>query len=131
MSHLHKKIETSAAPAAIGPYSQAVKAGDFLFISGQIPLDPESGEIVEGGIEEQAVRVFENLKAILYKADLDFCDVVKAEVFLDDINNFAAVNEIYARYFTEDPQPARQAVEAANLPKLVKVEISCIAYCPV
>ena len=131
MSHSHKEINTSQAPAAIGPYSQAVRAGDFLFISGQIPLDPETMEIVEGGIEEQAVRVFKNLQAILNKADLDFQDVVKAEVFLDDINNFAAVNEVYSRYFTSDPMPARQAIEAANLPKLVKVEISCIAYCPV
>ena len=131
MSHSHKEIKTSRAPAAIGPYSQAVRAGDFLYVSGQIPLDPETGEIVEGGIAEQAERVFKNLQAILNKADLDFPDVVKAEVFLDDINNFAAVNEIYARYFTSDPMPARQAIEAANLPKLVMVEISCIAYCPV
>ena len=124
-----EKVETTQAPAAIGPYSQAVKAGDFLYVSGQIPLDPLTGEIVKGGIEEQTVRVFENLQAILNKADLDFSDVVKAEVFLDDINNFATVNEIYSRYFTSDPKPARQAIEAANLPKLVKVEISCIAYC--
>ena len=128
MSHSHKEISTSQAPAAIGPYSQAVRAGDFLFISGQIPLDPETMEIVEGGIKEQADRVFKNLQAILNKADLDFQDVVKAEVFLDDINNFAAVNEVYASYFTSDTPPARQAIQAACLPKNAGIEISCIAH---
>jgi 2-iminobutanoate/2-iminopropanoate deaminase len=123
-----EKIETTKAPAAIGPYSQAIKAGDFLYISGQIPLDPATATVVEGGINEQATRVFENLKAILNKAGLKFSNVVKAEVFLDDINDFAAVNTIYGEYFTSEPKPARQAVEVANLPKLVKVEISCIAY---
>jgi 2-iminobutanoate/2-iminopropanoate deaminase len=123
-----EKIDTSEAPAAIGPYSQAIRAGDVLYVSGQIPLDPASGQIVEGGIEEQTVRVFENIKAILNEAKLDFSDVVKAEVFLDDINDFAVVNGIYAEYFTTDPKPARQAVEVAKLPKLVKIEISCIAY---
>ena len=123
-----EKIETTKAPAAIGPYSQAIRAGDILYVSGQIPLDPASGQIVEGGIEEQTVRVFENIKAILNEAKLDFSNVVKAEVFLDDINDFAVVNGIYAEYFTSDPKPARQAVEVAKLPKLVKIEISCIAY---
>ncbi len=123
-----EKIETTKAPAAIGPYSQAIKAGDFLYVSGQIPLDPSTATVVKGGINEQATRVFENIKAILNKAGLDFSNVVKAEVYLDDINDFAAVNEIYAKYFTNKPQPARQAVEVANLPKLVKVEISCIAF---
>ena len=123
-----KEISTTSAPAAIGPYSQAILAGNTLYVSGQIPLDPTTGEIVEGGIVEQTKRVFENIKAILNEAGCDFSNVVKAEVFLDDINDFATVNEIYASYFTEDPKPARQAVEVANLPKLVKVEISCIAY---
>lgn len=123
-----KEISTTSAPAAIGPYSQAILAGNTLYVSGQIPLDPASGEIVEGGIVEQTTRVFENIKAILNEAGCDFSHVVKAEVFLDDINDFTAVNEIYASYFTSDPKPARQAVEVANLPKLVKVEISCIAY---
>ena len=123
-----KEISTSKAPAAIGPYSQAILAGNTLYVSGQIPLVPESGEIIEGGIVEQTTQVFENIKAILEEAGCTFANVVKAEVFLDDINDFAAVNEIYASYFTEDPKPARQAVEVANLPKLVKVEISCIAY---
>ncbi|MCM8526012.1 MAG: RidA family protein [Lentisphaeraceae bacterium] len=123
-----KEISTSSAPAAIGPYSQAILAGNTLYVSGQIPLDPQSGQIVEGGIVEQTKRVFENIKAILNEAGCDFSNVVKAEVFLDDINDFATVNEIYASYFTTDPKPARQAVEVANLPKFVKVEISCIAY---
>ena len=123
-----QKIETSKAPAAIGPYSQAIKAGDMLYVSGQIPIDPATGDIVEGGIVEQTTRVFENIKAILTEAGLGFENVVKAEVFLDDINDFATVNGIYAEYFTADPKPARQAVEVANLPKLVKIEISCIAY---
>lgn len=123
-----KAIATSKAPAAIGPYSQAIQAGNTLYVSGQIPLDPATGEIVEGGIVEQTKRVFENIKAILEEAGCNFSNVVKAEVFLDDINDFATVNEIYASYFTEDPKPARQAVEVANLPKFVKIEISCIAY---
>lgn len=123
-----KAIATSKAPAAIGPYSQAIQAGNTLYVSGQIPLDPATGNIVEGGIIEQTKRVFENIKAILEEAGCDFSNVVKAEVFLDDINDFATVNEIYASYFTADPKPARQAVEVANLPKLVKIEISCIAY---
>ena len=125
---LKKEISTSSAPAAIGPYSQAILAGNTLYVSGQIPLDPATGEIVEGGIVEQTKRVFENLKAILNEGGCTFANVVKAEVFLDDIKDFTAVNEIYASYFTEDPKPARQAVEVANLPKYVKVEISCIAY---
>ena len=125
---LKKEISTSSAPAAIGPYSQAILAGNTLYVSGQIPLDPATGEIIEGGIVEQTKIVFENLKAILNEAGCTFANVVKAEVFLDDIKDFAAVNEIYASYFTEDPKPARQAVEVANLPKYVKVEISCIAY---
>lgn len=124
---LKKEISTTNAPAAIGPYSQAILTGNTLYVSGQIPLDPATGQIVEGGIKEQTVRVFENLKAILNEAGCTFANVVKAEVFLDDMNNFAAVNEIYASYFTEDPKPARQAIEAANLPKFVKIEISCIA----
>ena len=124
----NKAIATSKAPAAIGPYSQAIQAGNTLYVSGQIPLDPVSGEIVEGGIVEQTKRVFENIKAILEEAGCNFSNVVKAEVFLDDINDFTTVNEIYASYFTEDPKPARQAVEVANLPKFVKIEISCIAY---
>jgi 2-iminobutanoate/2-iminopropanoate deaminase len=123
-----KQIHTTKAPAAIGPYSQAIVAGGFLFISGQIPIDPANGEVVENDISIQTRRVLDNLKAILHEAGKDFKDVVKVEVFLADINDFATVNGIYAEYFTADPKPARQAVEVANLPKFVKVEISCIAF---
>ena len=123
-----KAISTDRAPAAIGPYSQAIIAGDFMYISGQIPLDPATGELVERTIEAQSTRVFENLKAILNEAGKDFSNVVKAEVYLDDMNDFKALNEIYAQYFTSDPKPARQAVEVAKLPLGVMVEISLIAY---
>ena len=123
-----KNISTPLAPAAIGPYSQAIQAGDFLYVSGQIPLDPTSGEIVAGGIKEQTYRVLENIKEILKEAKLDFSDVVKAEVFLYDMDDFVTVNDIYAEYFTGDPKPARQAIEVARLPKDVRIEISCIAY---
>lgn len=122
-----KKVSTDRAPAAIGPYSQAVEANCFVFVSGQIPIDPANGQIVENDIQIQTRRVLDNIGAILTEAGCDFSNVVKAEVFLSDINDFAVVNEIYAEYFTAEPQPARQAVEVANLPKLVKIEISCIA----
>lgn len=122
-----KKISTDKAPAAIGPYSQAIEANGFIFVSGQIPIDPATSEIVEDDIQIQTRRVLDNLGAILESADSDFSKVVKVEVFLSDINDFATVNEIYAEYFSTDPQPARQAVEVANLPKFVKIEISCIA----
>ena len=122
-----KKISTDKAPTAIGPYSQAIEANGFVFVSGQIPIDPANGQIVEDDIQIQTRRVLDNIGAILNKAGCNFSNVVKAEVFLSDINDFAVVNEIYAEYFTAEPQPARQAVEVANLPKLVKIEISCIA----
>ncbi|MCR2807195.1 RidA family protein [Paenibacillus soyae] len=118
-------ISTSEAPAAIGPYSQAIKLGGLLFTSGQIPLDA-SGALVEGGIEEQTHQVFRNLKAVLAEAGASFQDVVKATVFLKDMNQFATVNGIYASYFGEH-KPARSAVEVARLPKDVLVEIEVIA----
>ena len=118
-------ISTTEAPAAIGPYSQAIKLGGVLFTSGQIPLDA-SGALVEGGIEEQTHQVFRNLKAVLAEAGATFGDVVKATVFLKDMNDFAAVNSIYASYFGEH-KPARSAVEVARLPKDVLVEIEVIA----
>lgn len=118
-------ISTSEAPAAIGPYSQAIKLGGLLFTSGQIPLDA-SGALVEGGIEEQTHQVFRNLKAVLAEAGATFQDVVKATVFLKDMNQFATVNGIYASYFG-DHKPARSAVEVARLPKDVLVEIEVIA----
>ncbi|MCM8535305.1 MAG: RidA family protein [Lentisphaeraceae bacterium] len=122
-----KEISTPKAPAAIGPYSQAIEANGFVYVSGQIPLDPQTGELVEDTIETQTRRVLDNLKAIVEAAGTSLAKVVKVEVFLSDINDFAIVNSIYAEYFTNDPKPARQAVEVANLPKFVKVEISCIA----
>ena len=121
------KISTENAPAAIGPYSQAIEANGFIFVSGQIPIDPATSEITEDDIKIQTRRVLDNIGAILKAADSDFSKVVKVEVFLSDINDFATVNDIYAEYFSSYPKPARQAVEVANLPKFVKIEISCIA----
>ncbi len=119
-------INSEKAPAPIGPYNQAVKAGGFLFTSGQIALDAESGQLIEGGIEEQARKVLDNLLAVLKAANADFNSVVKTTIFLKDMNDFAAVNSVYAEYFT-DSAPARSTVEVARLPKDVLVEIDCIA----
>lgn len=118
-------ISTDEAPAAIGPYSQAIKLGGLLFTSGQIPLDA-SGALIEGGIEEQTHQVFRNLKAVLEASGATFQDVVKATVFMKDMNQFVTVNGIYASYFG-DHKPARSAVEVARLPKDVLVEIEVIA----
>ncbi|WP_088834950.1 RidA family protein [Paenibacillus tyrfis] len=120
-----ERISTDRAPAAIGPYSQAIKFGNLLFTSGQIPLNPE-GQIVEGGIAEQTHQVFRNLKAVLEEAGATFGSVIKATVFIKDMNQFAQVNEIYATYFG-DHKPARSTVEVARLPKDVFVEIELIA----
>ena len=119
-------IATDKAPAAIGPYSQAVKTGNLLFTSGQIPIDPETNTLVEGGIEVQARRVFENVKAILSARGVGMSQVVKTVVFLKDMNDFAKVNEIYAEYFTGD-YPARSSVEVARLQKDVLIEMEAIA----
>ena len=121
------KISTPNAPAAIGPYSQAVLANDTLYISGQIPLDPATGEIVGTTIEEQAEQVFKNLGAILAAAGMTFDDVVKATVLLDNIGDFAAVNAIYGKYLCGEILPARAAFAVDALPKGVKVEIEMIA----
>ncbi len=119
-----EKIETKNAPAAIGPYSQAVKVGSFLFASGQIPVDPATGKIVEGSTADQARQVFKNIKAVLETAGATEKNVVKATVFLKDMNDFASVNEVYADFFkNNEVLPARSAVEVARLPKDVKVEI--------
>ncbi|MFD0674851.1 RidA family protein [Cohnella sp. GCM10027633] len=118
-------VSTTDAPAAIGPYAQAVRAGDLLFTSGQIPLTP-AGQLVEGGIEEQTHQVLTNLKAVLAAEGATFSDVVKATVFLKDMNQFAAFNSIYASYFG-DHTPARSTVEVARLPRDVFVEIELIA----
>ena len=119
-------VTTPDAPAAIGPYSQAIKAGGFLFLSGQIPLDPASGALVGGGIEEQTHRVLQNLGAVLTAAGASFADVVKTTVYLQDMNEFAAMNAIYGTYFPT-PAPARATVQAGRLPRDVKVEIDLIA----
>jgi 2-iminobutanoate/2-iminopropanoate deaminase len=123
---MKKVIATTAAPAAIGPYSQAIVANGFAFLSGQIPLDPATGQLVEGGIDAQTVRVLENMKAVLEASGASCASVVKTTVYLKDMGDFSAMNAIYATYFTEHP-PARATVEVARLPKDVRVEIDCIA----
>ena len=123
-----KPVHSDDAPKAIGPYSQAVSAGNFTFVSGQIGMDPRTGNIVEGGIREQTAQVLNNLRAILVTAGLSTKDVVKAEVYLRDMNDFAVMNEVYAASFSGDTKPARAAVQVARLPRDVLVEISCIAY---
>lgn len=119
-------IHTENAPAAIGPYSQAVKAGNLLFVSGQVPFVPETMEIVEGDVKAQTAQSLKNLQAILKEAGADFSNVVKTTVFIKDMNEFAQINEVYAEYFSEN-KPARACVEVARLPKDVKVEIELIA----
>jgi len=122
----HQIIHTDNAPKAIGPYSQAVKAGNMLFVSGQVPFVPETMEIVEGDVKAQTAQSLKNVQAILAEAGLDFSHVVKSTVFIKDMNEFAAINEVYAQYFGEN-KPARACVEVARLPKDVKVEIEVIA----
>ena len=119
-------INTNGAPQAIGPYSQAIKANGFLFISGQIPLDPVTAQIVNGGVEIQTYQVINNLKAILAHEGLSCDNVVKTSVFLKDMEDFAVVNKVYAQYFTNMP-PARACVQVARLPRDVSVEIEAIA----
>jgi len=121
-----KIIYTADAPAPIGPYSQAVQSGNTLFVSGQIAIDPASGDLVTSSIEDETKQVMKNLQAILTAAGMDFSNVIKCSIFLQDMNNFPKVNEIYGQYFQTDP-PARETVEVAKLPKGVNVEISCIA----
>ncbi|EAQ50388.1 MULTISPECIES: RidA family protein [Leeuwenhoekiella] len=124
---MKKIISTTNAPAPIGPYNQAVFAGDTLFVSGQIPLDPKTGELVSGDIAAETKMVMQNLEAILTEAGLTFENVVKSSIFLSDMNSFAQVNEVYGTFFNEETAPARETVEVANLPKFVNVEISMIA----
>jgi 2-iminobutanoate/2-iminopropanoate deaminase len=119
-------INTANAPAPIGPYSQAVSANGMLFVSGQIPIIPETGEMEEGGIEAETAQVMKNLGAILAEAGIDFTHVVKTSIFVADMNDFAALNEVYGQSFLENP-PARETVAVRTLPKNVNVEISCIA----
>lgn len=119
-------ITTEKAPGAIGPYSQAIKAGGMVFCSGQIPIDPATGEFVSEVVAEQTEQVLKNLGEVLKAAGCDFSSVVKTTVFLADMNDFAEMNEVYGRYFDSN-KPARATVEAARLPRDAKVEIDCIA----
>ena len=119
-------IQTEKAPKAIGPYSQAIQAGNFLFLSGQVPLDPKTGELVKGDIRQQTRQVLENLKGVLESEKLGMEDVVKVTIFLKDIGNFNLVNEVYATYFPSSP-PARSTVEVAKLPRGAGIEMEAIA----
>jgi 2-iminobutanoate/2-iminopropanoate deaminase len=120
-------ISPAGAPKAVGPYSVAIRIGDFLFASGQIPLDPSSGALVTGGIETQTERVLENIRVVLADQGLSFGNVVKTTVFLTNLGEFAQMNEVYARYFAE-PFPARSTVQVAGLPKGAAVEVEIIAH---
>lgn len=122
-----KAVYSADAPAPIGPYSQAVRVGDWLFISGQIPVDPVNNEIAPGGIQAQTKQVLQNLQAILNAEGASLQNVVKTTIYLQDLDDFKAMNEVYATYFTE-PYPARATVEAAALPRGVLIEIEAIAY---
>jgi 2-iminobutanoate/2-iminopropanoate deaminase len=126
---MKKQIQTEKAPAAIGPYSQGIAAGGFVFCSGQIPIDPATGAIIAGGIEEQTRQVFKNLSAILDTAGSSLDHAVKCTVFLQDMNDFVAMNKVYAEFF-KGVAPARAAFQVVRLPKDVKVEIDCIAVKP-
>jgi 2-iminobutanoate/2-iminopropanoate deaminase len=119
-------IQTEKAPKAIGPYSQAIQAGNLLFLSGQIPIDPKTGELVKGDIRQQTQRVLENLKGVLESQKLGMEEVVKVTIFLKDIRNFNQVNEVYATYFLSSP-PARSTIEVAKLPRDADIEIEAIA----
>lgn len=124
---MKKIIRTKNAPAPIGPYNQAVLIKDTLYISGQTPIDPTTGKLVEGDVKVEAKQCMENLKAILKEAGMTFENVVKTSIFLKDMHQFSLVNEVYGGYFNADTAPARETVEVANLPMFVNVEISMIA----
>ncbi|MCU0357050.1 MAG: RidA family protein [Cyclobacteriaceae bacterium] len=119
-------VYSDQAPEPIGPYSQAIQSGNILFVSGQIAINRATGQLVTGTIPEETEQVMKNLKAVLQAAGMDFSHVVKCSIFLNDMNNFPVVNEVYGKYFTANP-PARETVEVSRLPKDVNVEISCIA----
>jgi 2-iminobutanoate/2-iminopropanoate deaminase len=123
---MKEAVSSPDAPKAIGPYSQAVRAGQLLFVSGQVPLDPATGQIVAGDIETQTRRVFDNLAAVLKAGGRSFADVVRTTVFLADMNDFTAVNDVYGTYFSA-PYPARATVQVARLPKDARIEIDVIA----
>ncbi len=122
-----KAIYTEKAPKPIGPYSQAIQAGHYLFLSGQIPIDPESGELIKGDIREQTQRVLENIKSILNSQGSEMDDIVKVTIYLKDLRNFSQVNELYATYFSRTP-PARSTIQVSDLPKNAEIEIEAIAW---
>jgi len=124
---MKKIIKTSKAPAPIGPYNQAVLSGHTLYTSGQIAIDPSSGELKNNSIKEETSLVMENMKAVLAAANMTFENVVKTSIFISDMRSFSEINEVYGSYFNEESAPARETVEVANLPKFVNVEISMIA----
>ncbi|MGB1169587.1 MAG: RidA family protein [Flavobacteriaceae bacterium] len=124
---MKKIIKTSKAPAPIGPYNQAILSGNTLYTSGQIAINPLTGELNIKTIEEETTLVMENLRAVLAAAEMTFDHVIKTSIFISDMNNFSEINTIYGRYFNDDSAPARETVEVANLPKYVNVEISMIA----
>ena len=124
---MKKIIKTSKAPAPIGPYNQAILSGNTLYTSGQIAINPKTGELNITTIEEETTLVMENMKAVLAAAEMTFEHVIKTSIFISDMSNFSEINTIYGRYFNEDTAPARENVEVANLPKYVNVEISMFA----
>ena len=121
-----ERIETSGAPSSIGPYTQGLLVGDTLYVSGQIALDPETGDMVEGDVQDETARILENIGAVLRAADMAFAHVVQVTLFLRDMDDYAMVNEVYARYFS-GATPAREALEVGKLPREASVEVSCIA----
>lgn len=123
---LRTVVKTPLAPAAIGPYSQGIMVNDTLYCSGQIAIDPKTGSMITASVEAETERVLENLGAVLHAVGMDYANVVRCTVYLTDINTYAQVNEIYARYFNEEP-PSREAVQVAALPRGARVEVSCIA----
>ena len=124
---MKKIIKTTKAPAPIGPYNQAVLLGNVLYTSGQIAIDPKTGELAIDNIESETTLVMENLKAILEAANMTFKNVIKSTIFISDMNNFSKINAVYSRYFNTETAPARETVEVSNLPKFVNVEIGMIA----
>ena len=126
---MHEIIKTDKAPAPVGPYSQAIKVGNMLYCSGQVPINPETNEVELGTIPEQTTLVMKNVGAVLSEAGLDYKNIVKTTIFLSDMGNFAAMNEVYATYFSENP-PARSCVAVKTLPKNVDVEIEVLAVYP-
>jgi 2-iminobutanoate/2-iminopropanoate deaminase len=123
-----KEIKTEKAPKAVGPYSQAILAGDFLFCSGQIGVDPKTNEIVKGGVNPETEQVLNNLSAVLEKSGAKLSDVIRCDIFIKNMGDYKIVNEIYGKYFSHNPKPARLTVEVSSLPIGANVEISCIAY---